>query len=81
MRTATAREFKMHPSRYLSSRENTLVTKRGRPLAVVTPVPEDSVESLLLGIRKIFQEAGISKRQALQALEEARREVYGPRRR
>ena len=80
MKTANVREFKTNASRYLSGSEEVVVTRRGRPVAVVTPVPVGSIRSLLLEIRGIFKSAGISRRDALSALDAARREVYGPRR-
>ena len=80
MKTATVRDFKLNASRYLGGREDVVVTRRGQPLAVVTPVPTGSPRSILLGIRGIFRAAGITRRDALKALDEARREVYGPRR-
>jgi len=80
MKTATVREFKMNASRYLGGKEDVMVTRRGRPVAVVTPVPSGSVRSLLLEIRGILKSAGISKRDALKALDGARREVYGSHR-
>jgi len=80
MKTATVREFKTNASRFLGGREDVVVTRRGRPVAVVTPVPAGSMRSLLLGIRGILKSAGVTKRDALQALQEARLEVYGSRR-
>lgn len=80
MKTATVREFKMNTSRFLGGKEDVMVTKRGRPLALVTPVPNGSVRSMMLEIGSIFREAGITKKQALATLEEVRREIYGPRR-
>ena len=80
MKTATVREFKINASRYFAGSEDVVVTRRGKPVAVVTPVPTGSVQSLLLEIRSIFKSAGITKRAALAALDSARREVYGSRR-
>ena len=70
----------MNASKYFGGHEDVVVTKRGKPVAVVTPVPAGSLRSLLLEIQGIFRSAGVTKRDALKALQEARREVYGPRR-
>jgi antitoxin (DNA-binding transcriptional repressor) of toxin-antitoxin stability system len=80
MKTATVREFKINASRFLGGRDDVVVTRHGRPVAVVTPVPAGSMRSLLLEIRGIFKLSGVTKRDALMALKEARREVYGSRR-
>lgn len=77
MQIATVRDFKIRATKYLASKEEVMVTRYGKPIAVVTPVANMSVGAVLLEIRRIFKEAGISKKEALAALESARREVYG----
>jgi len=53
-----------------------VVTRYGKPIAVVTPVVEKSSAELLLSMRQVLDEAGISKKEALKALEEVREEIY-----
>ena len=51
--------------------------KRKKPIARISPVRENSPESFLLEIGRILSEAGVSKEEALKALDRARREIYG----
>ena len=80
MLVATVRDFKARATKYLAGRDEVVITRRGHPVAVLTPVEEKSPGRLLLELRAVLQEAGVSEREALKALEEARRETYGPRR-
>ena len=77
MKTASVREFKSKATAYLAAEEEVLVTRRGRPVAVVTPVKERTTAALLLGLRRVLSEAGVSKADALAMLKRARRDVYG----
>lgn len=80
MKTATVRDFKMNASRYFGGNDDVVVTRRGRPVALVTPVPTGSIQSILLEMRSILKSAGITRQEALAALEDVRKEIYGPRR-
>jgi antitoxin (DNA-binding transcriptional repressor) of toxin-antitoxin stability system len=51
--------------------------KHKKPIARLTPVQKDSAEIILLEIGRILAEAGISKKDALKALDRARRDIYG----
>lgn len=76
MKVASVRDFKTKATRYLNSEEEVVVTRHGKPIAVLTHVKSNSVDSLLLELRAVLKSAGISKKEALAALEEARQEVY-----
>ena len=77
MKEATVRDFRLHTTKFLGVSEEVVVTRYGRPVAVLTPVKKDSPGSLLLSLQRLLKNSGISKRAALKALAEARREVYG----
>lgn len=77
MRLATVRDFKIQATKYLGMSDEVVITRRGRPIAVLTPVKAKSTGALLLSLRGILQEAGISKGEALKVLEQVRAEVYG----
>lgn len=79
MKTATVRDFKMNASRYLGGKDEVVVTRRGRAVALVTPVPTGSARSMMLEIGSILRQAGITKQEALAALDSVRRDIYGPR--
>ena len=77
MKFVGVREFKQDVVKYLNRGQEIVVTKRKKPIAKLTPVRGDSAEMLLLEIGRVLDEAGISKEEALKALELARREIYG----
>ncbi len=75
MRYANVREFKASATRYFAAREGVVVTRYGKPIAVVTPVPEGTPGECLLRLREVLQEARVSRKEALQLLAAARQEV------
>jgi prevent-host-death family protein len=76
MKIASVRDFKTKATQYLNNTEEVVVTRHGKPIAVLTHVKSNSVDSLLLELRAVLKSAGITKKQALAALEEGRKEVY-----
>lgn len=50
---------------------------RGKPIARVVPVRKGSPENLLLEIGMVLKEAGVSKEEALRALQAAQKAVHG----
>ena len=77
MKFVGVREFKQDVVKYLNGGNEIVVMKRKKPIARLTPVQEDSAEIILLEIGRILAEAKISKKEALKALDRARREIYG----
>jgi len=77
MKFVGVREFKQDVVKYLNGGKEIVVMKRKKPIARLTPVREDSAEILLLEIGRVLNEAGISKDEALRALDRARRQIYG----
>lgn len=77
MKFVGVREFKQDVVKYLHGDREVVVTKRKKPIARLTPIRENSPEILLLEIGRVLNEAGISKEEALKALDRARREIYG----
>ncbi|HEY3488986.1 MAG TPA: type II toxin-antitoxin system prevent-host-death family antitoxin [Candidatus Deferrimicrobiaceae bacterium] len=71
------REFKEQLTGVLASEEEVVVTRHGKPIARVVPVPEGSPEDLLLGIGMILGESGITKDEALKVLKRAGKTIYG----
>lgn len=66
------REFKNNATRYLNSGREIVITRRREPVAVVAPVPKRSLERALLRLGQVFQEAGITRQEALKALDKVR---------
>ena len=77
MKFVGVREFKQDVVKYLNEGNEIVIMKRKKPIARLTPVQKDSAENVLLEIGRILAEAGISKKEALKALDRARREIYG----
>ena len=77
MKFVGVREFKQDAVRYLNEGNEIVVMKRKKPIARLTPIQENTPEALLLDIGRILNEAGVTKEEALRALEKARREIYG----
>ena len=77
MKFVGVREFKQDVVKYLNGGNEIVVMKRKKPIARLTPVQNNSVEIILLEIGRVLAEAGISKKEALKALDRARREIYG----
>ena len=77
MKFVGVREFKQDAVRYLNEGNEIVVMKRKKPIARLTPIEENTPEALLLDIGRVLNEAGVTKEQALRALESARREIYG----
>ena len=77
MKFVGVREFKQDAVKYLNEGNEIVVMKRKRPIARLTPVQENTPEALLLDIGRVLNEAGVTKEEALRALDRARREIYG----
>ena len=77
MKFIGVREFKQDAVKYLNEGDEIVVMKRKKPIARLVPVREKTAEMALLEIGRVLNEAGISKEEALKALDLARKEVYG----
>ena len=77
MKFVGVREFKQDAVRFLNEGNEIVVMKRKKPIARLTPIEENTPEALLLDIGRVLNEAGVTKEEALRALERARREIYG----
>lgn len=76
MRYASVRDFKLNATKYLKRREEVYITRRGKPVAVLSPVRPKSPEAAMIEMGRLVQEAGFSRRQVLDLLDEARKDVY-----
>jgi antitoxin (DNA-binding transcriptional repressor) of toxin-antitoxin stability system len=77
MKFVGVREFKQDVVKYLNGGNEIVVMKRKKPIARLLPVQKNSAEIIVLEIGRVLAEAGILKKEALKALERARREIYG----
>ena len=77
MKFVGVREFKEGVVKYLNEGSEIVVMKRKRPIARLTPVEKNGPEIILLEIGRVLNEAGVSKKEALKALDQARKKIYG----
>lgn len=78
MKFIGVREFKQDAVKYLNEGDEIVVMKRKKPIARIVPVQEKTAEMIFLEIGRIFNDADISKEEALKALDLARKDlVYG----
>ena len=77
MKFVGVREFKQDAVKFLKEGNEIVVVKRKKPIARLTPIQENTPEALLLDIGRVLNEAGVTKEEALRALERARRKIYG----
>ncbi len=77
MKFVGVREFKQDAVKYLNDGDEIVVMKRKKPIARLVPVQENTAEMVFLEIGRVLNDAGISEKEALKALDLARKEVYG----
>ena len=77
MKFIGVREFKQDAVKYLNEGDEIVVMKRKKPIARLVPVREQTAEVIILEIGRVLNDAGISREEALKALDLARKEIYG----
>ena len=77
MKFIGVREFKQDAVKYLNEGTEIVVMKRKKPIARLVPVQDKSSEMVLLEIGRVLSEAGISREEALKALDMAKQDVHG----
>ena len=77
MKFIGVREFKQDAVKFLNEGTEIVVMKRKKPIARLVPVQEKSSEMVLLEIGRVLSEAGISREEALKALDMAKQDVHG----
>lgn len=76
MRFATVRDFKTNATRYLKGTDDIYITRRGKPVAVLSPVKPKTIEAAMIEMGRIIEDAGLSKNEVLALLQEARKEAH-----
>ena len=79
-RTVNVKEFKVRATHYVNGHDEIVVTRFGKPVALLTPIESRSPEALMLSMGELLRESGVSKKEALGALDRVRSQLYGPRR-
>jgi antitoxin (DNA-binding transcriptional repressor) of toxin-antitoxin stability system len=77
MKFVGVREFKQDAIKYLNEGNEIVVMKRKKPIARLVPVHEKTPEMIFLEIGRVLNDAGVSEKEALKALDLARKEIYG----
>ena len=79
-RMINVKEFKERATKFVNGKDEIVVTRFGKPVALLTPIESKSPEALMLAIGGLLKDAGVSRQEAESALERVRRRLYGPRR-
>ncbi|HCU24670.1 MAG TPA: hypothetical protein DF383_06615 [Deltaproteobacteria bacterium] len=74
------KEFKVRATKYVNGKQEIVVTKHGKPVALLTPILSKSPQAILISIGELLHEAGISKSEIEESLKSVRKRLYGPRR-
>ena len=77
MKFVGVREFKQDAAKVLNEGSESLGTKRKKPIVRLVLVRERTAEMVLLEIGMILNQAGTSEKEALNALDRTRQEIYG----
>ena len=85
MRFISIREFRDKTSKILrdeiGKKEKIVITKRGKPFAVVSPFTKDDIKLALAAAlddaRQILESADVKEDELLKRLENVRKKVYG----
>lgn len=77
MKYIGVREMKESFVSYINSGEEIVITKRKKPIARLSPIKKNSPEAALLDIGRVLMESGIKEKDALRALKQVRKELYG----
>ena len=77
MKFVGVREFNQDAVKYLNEGDEIVVMKRKKPIARLVPVQENSAEMVFLEIGRVLNDAGITEKEALKALDLARKEICG----
>ncbi len=79
-KTVNVKEFKVKATKFFNGKQEVIVTKYGKPIALVTPIKSKSIEGVMLSIGDLLQQAGLSAQDVAASLSEVRRKIYGSRR-
>ena len=78
MKFIGVREFKQDAVKYLNEGDEIVVMKRKKPIARLVPVREQTAEMIILEIGRVLNDAGISREEALKALESTSTDINAP---
>lgn len=76
MKFTSVRDFKIHATSFLKEKEVVYITRRGKPIAILSPIKEKSPEQAFVAVQRIVHDAGISKKEMLTMLDEVCKTVY-----
>jgi len=77
MKYIGVRELKESFISYLNSGEEIVITKRKKPIARISQIKKNSPEAAILEIGRVLAEAGVTEKDAMKALKQVRKELYG----
>ena len=77
MKYVGVRKLKESFISYLNSGEEIVITKRKKPIAMISPIKKNSPEAAILEIGRVLAEAGITEKDTIKTLKQVRKELYG----
>lgn len=79
MKFVNIREFRSKLAEFIESEEEIVITRYGKPISKLAPIRPVSYADLAREMGKVFEEAGVTRKEALAALDDVRAEARAKR--
>ena len=76
MKFVNVKKFAASTTKFINEEEDIVITRYGKPIAILSKVKPESPEEIFLRLKKIVEDAGVKKEEMLKALELLRKEIY-----
>ena len=76
MKFVNVKRFAASTTRYINGKDDVVITRYGKPIAILSRVQADSPEGLFLRMKEIVDNANLQKKEVLKALDSVRKEIY-----
>lgn len=76
MKFVNVKKFAGSTTRYINGKDDVVITRYGKPVAILSPVDASSPEGLFLRMKEIVDSAGLKEKELLKALDSVRKGIY-----
>ncbi len=76
MKFVNVKKFAASTTRYINGKDDVVITRYGKPVAILSRVDASSPEGLFLRMKDIANNAGLKKKEVLKALDSVRKGIY-----
>lgn len=76
MKFVNVKRFAASSTRYINGKDDVVITRYGKPIAILSRVDARSPEGLFLRMKDVVNSAGLKKKEVLKALDSVRKEIY-----